>query len=889
MKKNKIALRKIYSKIAALLIIVLLVLLVFKILSDGIRINSVSIAGINIDGLYLKLNKKLILEIDNISLGKFGGDLDSTPSIAEIAGLVKRVIWLVSFFEHLEISNIQYQDSSSSIFFDGKHYEVHTPYLLMAFELENSNDDILLHIDTLRVKKDELDVKGEVLYVKENDTFAFDLQSYINNRLDNTISFQGQTDFKHLNIVLESTTLNSIHIFAPYIKILDSDVYEWIYERASFDKVTINRAYINIDKIKSSQIEKQIVDNLYANGVVENVNLKFDDNLPAVSSKQVAVLFDKGKLSFQTNGANYEGIVASQAQVDISNFLDPQTLLQLNIHTKEAMLDSRILGILNNYDISLPIIQKSGVGSGFVNLDILLPSQFKGQALEAKVTPNGFFNLKNADIAINDIDIFVSNADITIKGDSILIHNANAKFSDIIDTSAELHIDTLHKTIDLVATPQYFKLKNEQIDIIDLSHQRLHAKIDFSTDSVLVKFDDLDIDMNISETINVSLNNLANIAPYSPILRLLDITNGNLHFNFVDTKYINLEANIYNLKYPIYRLNGSQINSLHIVGNLSDDSLILRDNLNKISSKISLSHGSVNINASEVMVDIDKIFQSKIPIFAKSGDSSTSNINVSINGNHIKVALFGYNINLNEAIFQTTNDGFSAVGKAYNGIANIQSKQNVINIEAHNFNDKFVNTMFSRDIVSGGTFGLVGIYKDDKFLGQITMAKTSIKDMASLQNILTLIDTIPSLVVFKLPGFSTSGYEIDDALIRIGINSEFIALEKININGSSVDVEGQGVVDLITKEININLTLSTMKSLSSILNKIPIVGYLLLGDDGKITTEIAITGTMDKPQTDLSLLEDTMNAPVNIFKRIFAPFQRLSDELEKESREKGHR
>ena len=92
--------------------------------------------------------------------------------------------------------------------------------------------------------------------------------------------------------------------------------------------------------------------------------------------------------------------------------------------------------------------------------------------------------------------------------------------------------------------------------------------------------------------------------------------------------------------------------------------------------------------------------------------------------------------------------------------------------------------------------------------------------------------------------------------------------------------------NLIQEDINMQLTLSTMKSLSSILNKIPIFGYLLLGDDGKITTEVNVTGKMDNPNTELSLLEDTAKAPVNILKRIFSPFQLLVDELKEESQNK---
>ncbi|RAX54094.1 hypothetical protein CCY99_05285 [Helicobacter sp. 16-1353] len=892
MIKNKATFRKTYSKIAVLLIIILLFLLIFKTLSDGIRINSLSIAGIKIDGLYLKLDKKLVLDIDNIDLGVIQIAKDSAPpSIADIANIVRRAIWVTSFFEHLDISNIQYANESSSIYFDGNQYKINIPYVLAAFKLKNDGDDIFLDIDTLKVKKEELDIKGRILYLKKGNIFAFDLESYINNRLDNTITFQGQTDFKHLNIVLDSTMLNSIDVLAPYIKVLDTNVYEWIYKKAKFDSVTINRAYLDIKNIQSNDIGKKIIDNLYASGLVENVSLKIEDELSPIVTKQVAIIFDKGKLSFKTHNASYDGVIVDSGQVDISNFVEKQLLLELNLTAKHAILDERILGILNYYGINIPVTQKDGFGDGFINLDILLPTHELGVV----VKPNGFFKVVDSNIKVSGVDLFVKDANIYIEEDSVLIVDSYARFKDILDTKVDIMVDTLNKKIDLVANPSYFKLSDEKTaDILDFSNQTINAKMDFSGDDFLVDFANYDIHIKANDSINVDINNISKILPYSPILKLLDINSGNIKLSIKDIENINLRATIENLNYPIYRLDGSKITAININGSITKDTISLNDSNHQIESSIDINSGDIELKAHNVAVDINEILDSKIPIFANMTNDSNDNetksyTNILINGTNIIIKLFGYNIHLDDGMLKTTQNGFISNGKNKNGIANLILDNGVMDIDANNFNDEFVNKMFNNEIVAGGTFGLVGIYKDSKFLGDITMANTSIKNMASLQNMLSFIDAIPSLVVFKLPGFSTSGYEVDNATIRIGINNEFIALENININGSSVDIDGEGVIDLKTKELNIDLSLSTMKSLSSILNKIPIIGYVLLGDDGKITTEVKVSGKIEDPKMELSLLEDTAKAPVNIIKRIFSPFQLLVDELKKESEEKGNR
>lgn len=674
MKKNKATFRKTYSKIAVLLIIILLFVLIFKTLSDGIKINSLSIAGIKIDGLYLKLDKKLVLDIDNIDLGKIQSSKDSTtPTITDMTNIIRRAIWLTSFFERLDISNIQYANESSSIYFDGEQYKIDVPYVLAAFRLKNDRDDIFLDIDTLKIKKEELDVKGRILYLKKGSIFAFDLESYINNRIDNTITFQGQTDFKRLTIALDSTMLNSIDVLAPYIRILDSDVYEWIYEKAQFDNVTINRAHLDLKNIKSRNIEQDIIDNLYANGLVENVSLKIEEELSPIITKQVAVTFDEGKLSFKTNNASYDGVIADSGQVDIMNFLDDQPLLKLNITSKKAILDERILGILSYYDIDIPVIQKDGFGDGFVNLDILLPTQ----DFEAIVKPNGFFKVVNSNVEVSGVNLFVKDANIYITEDSVLISDSYAQFKDILDTKVDIVIDTINKKIDLVANPSYFKLSGGNAgDILDFSNQNIQASMDFSSDDFLVNIEKYNVNIVANDMVNININDISKIIQYSPILNLLDINNGALMLTTNDFKDINIKATIDNLNYPIYRLDSSKITSLNIDGVITQNNISLNDKQNQLESSIDINSGDIELRANNVLVNINEILESKIPIFAnmqKDNDNleNASSTNILINATNIIISLFDYKINLSEGMLKTTRNGFISNGNNKNGIANI--------------------------------------------------------------------------------------------------------------------------------------------------------------------------------------------------------------------------
>ena len=888
-------------------------ILILKVLSDGFKIEHFKIANIKIDGLYLKLDKKLILEIAQISIPKKSAESsvdsakkpDSAPKISDITQVIQYAITLSSFFERLALKQINYDNGKYFVYFDGHTFRVDVPYVLADFSLQNDTGDILLDIKTLKVKSEDLVIKGKIL--KKGKVFAFDLESYLNNREDNFISYQGETNFKYFSIVLDSTRLESIDILAPYIKMLDLDVYEWMFERAKFSAITINRAYLVAKNFDAKNIGKVVADNLYANGTLESVDLNFEDALKNITAPSVDVIFEGGKLKFVVENAKYGENYAnaesstsiSSALVELSDFDAEQALLSINLNLSQSLLDDNILGILEHYEVGIPLRQLSGKNTGELTLDVLLPNTEK--KLGAQVSASGEINIADSAIEVLGAKMHIDSAKVVLNGENISAQSPSVSFSEILKSDFQLDANTNKKTIAINATPRKLRIQSGESEIINLSGVPLKASMDLNGEFFAhIAPLDITIDTRASATtINASL---ANLLPYAPILSLLDMKEGNIALKIPqEGAPLTLNANITNLKYPLYHLNNARVSVLNIEGEISNEALNFIDKANKIALKIALEDGDIDLKIDEKFINIDEILSSKIPLFRQMLDSAESSVNSAkdsakksvksptnllLEGNKLSLGLFDYKIPFDEAMLKLTKNGFIANGKNKNGIANIILDSGSIQVEANNFNSDFVNSVFGGDFVSGGTFGVFGIYRGERFVGDISAFDTSVKEMATLQNILTFIDAIPSLVVFKLPGFSASGYEIDEASVRVGIDKDYIALENIDIDGSSVDISGNGVVDLNSKDLNIRLELSTIKSLSSILNKIPIIGFLLLGEDGKITTDLTITGTLDAPKTEISLLEDAAKTPLNILKRVFSPFQVLIDELKKENKKR---
>ncbi len=228
----------------------------------------------------------------------------------------------------------------------------------------------------------------------------------------------------------------------------------------------------------------------------------------------------------------------------------------------------------------------------------------------------------------------------------------------------------------------------------------------------------------------------------------------------------------------------------------------------------------------------------------------------------------------------TLRDGIIRADVTYgNGVANVDMAYSRAVLRLSNFSDKFLNRVWQRDIFRGGLFNFKGIYDEGILKGEISMQNTIYQDLAIVQNVLALIDTIPALLTFRKPGLGANGYEIKNGKINLVINDEYLVLENINLEGSSIDVEGGGLVELKNKELDIVLKASTLKTLTDIINTIPLLNYVILGNDGKITTGIMLKGTLDNPKSEVSVVEDILLSPFEMVGRILKPVEKLLNNI----------
>ncbi|KAA8708578.1 hypothetical protein F4V45_06570 [Helicobacter canis] len=452
-------------------------------------------------------------------------------------------------------------------------------------------------------------------------------------------------------------------------------------------------------------------------------------------------------------------------------------------------------------------------------------------------------------------------------------------------------------------TYDIFKATRETLPQVDV-------EIDFSSEPVRVSIPALDVYMQISSSgIRANVVDFSKFAPFSPIMKYLGLSSGSAVVELKGARDVAFQVRI--ADFPTFLLSKDKtlLHTFVFNGSYKDDKLEVLSDDGKI--RLDLYDNTILANFTDIDVSIDGLLASKIPAIQEAFSTSSEKKAVFTREeilleseflrakrryerqNGIKpriIAIQAQNITgffkdvvipFDDFNAKIRDDRISADATYKNGIANIDIIHGNTIIKAGNFSGEFLNRVVGRHIVDGGLFELSGIYKNDMFNGDVHIQNTSFKGFAIVQNVIGLIDTIPSLVMFRSPGLSAKGYEVKQGSIKLALNTQYVGLESIDLIGKSMDIQGSGFIELESQEVDMGLSISTLKNLSGILNKIPIVGYLLLGKDGKVTTQVSVRGTIQDPKTQISLAQDLLKTPLKVLKRAFTPVDIVIDEIVK--------
>jgi len=193
-------------------------------------------------------------------------------------------------------------------------------------------------------------------------------------------------------------------------------------------------------------------------------------------------------------------------------------------------------------------------------------------------------------------------------------------------------------------------------------------------------------------------------------------------------------------------------------------------------------------------------------------------------------------------------------------------------LQGQQLGDQFINALVMGADFEGGQLTAAARGTYDKFTAVLGTEAILLKHYALLNNILAVINTVPALITFSLPDYDDEGWPVDSTHLCFDYDQGIATVKAMEIDSPEMDMRGSGTVDLFRKQIDLDVNLITQAGQN--MAKIPLVGYILAGEEQRPTLTFHVTGDLLDPKVDNTAFQEVMTMPFKmIYRTLTTPFK----------------
>jgi len=620
-----------------------------------------SFGNVLVSQFYIKLDKKLIVDIENIKIKSKKSQVSN--SYEDLKKNIELFPKILKIFQKIDIRRLIIDGNEFTIALNDETLYLDNKFINISSKLDFRSKEVIFNIYSLYLKDIDLMLigKAKVDYFEEKlDIFG----KYYYDDLSGDITLD--MNRKLANFYLNSEEFESLKFLKKFIS-LSPMAEAWMYDNVK-GKLKLKEFYGSFDLVENKIIEKS----LYAKAVIQDAKIRFHKNVEKISTKQIDVTFQDDKLTLDLIEPVYEKIKMDGSWVHINNLTSKKKgEVVVNIKASKAILDERILKILKAYNINLPLTQKTGLTDAFVNLEIPYSSS-------KKMNIKGKFIIGKSNISLNSFEFDTNQATVLLDNTKVKIVNADIKHKNMIAANLNFVIDTKTSSATGNALIKSFLIEDEENKIIDIKNIKTPLTFSYK-DNVSIKLDALNTNIKIADYIYVDIDKLSSIYNYSKLLQDINIKNGNISLKIKDENDISFSSFISNLDFPLEQ-NNKKIDSLDIEGLINKDYIKINTLDEKIKVEIKNKDIYLSLKDTDIVVNTKNSNNKELPILninAKNTKLKLDNEIYTLESANAKISPSSINFN---ASVKDLDIPLQQLGKAVNklDIKGTYSKDNTI-------------------------------------------------------------------------------------------------------------------------------------------------------------------------------------------------------------------
>lgn len=211
------------------------------------------------------------------------------------------------------------------------------------------------------------------------------------------------------------------------------------------------------------------------------------------------------------------------------------------------------------------------------------------------------------------------------------------------------------------------------------------------------------------------------------------------------------------------------------------------------------------------------------------------------------------------------------------GFATMELKDNKLSLVGKEFDTTFINEIMDTTKLKEGRLGFEASGNFDNLDAVIHINDAVINDYGLASNVLAFINTVPALLTFSLPGFSTDGLPVRELATAVNYQEGIIKLKSIDVESKEIYVRGEGNIDL--NNDTVDLTLNLITGVKKSIDRIPLLGYVLSGGKKKPSITLTVKGDLHDPTVSHTAFREVATYPWELLKNTVTLPRHLVDKV----------
>ena len=873
-----------------ILVFVIIAIALFLWLKSGIALDKIAVGGYHIEQLYIKLDKKLTLKAEHITIPR----PKASPSFGSIDKTFDRIKYLLTFFEYIELKKLDFNNNHLNVTYADNTLYITTDMYEIAGEIERRGKMLNATVSMLYIKKYGIRITGRLTYdikrhilATEGNFDAFHIKG----------NFHAKKEKNQIIFTLATERFEDLRRVIDLFKTMHPAVKSWIVDRIRGKHYTLY-TLSGKGKLDSEGRFRLDIDSLKGEAMVEDVEIYFQKGLDPIIARRLYIHYRDGALFFDLDAPRYKEIDLDGSKISIPGLADHHAVLKLDLKLK-APVDNEVQKILKSYDIDLPIRYSGKYATVILKIDVPLKKRKKHEKVKVKVfvrvdlkqglasyrkitlpIQNGWVEFNNTrryplkaavildrgDAQIEDVTLPVVSGRLSLAKDRIDLREVRLRHS-WIDLKANGVIDLPKKRAAFTASIKHFEVGNKQ-KYLQLRNKSLPVKLGFGR-RVEAKVPSLTVKVTKQKRgVAISVEHLAKIKPYLKEIPF-DFQDGKVTVAIRDLQHYAIKGSLKSCSSFFYEKDDSCYTALPFGITIAPEGVSIEAFQRRLRYDITKER----IDLKQLNIDLKRLLAlymhhgKVIKKSGKNGIGKRKELVIIGKKSHIRYGEHTLVIDSYDITIKPNGD-IKAIGSQEGNIVKFDKKGKRFTLKALRVTDRLLHPLVNFKGLHGGRYSIsMEGDPENEAKGRIIVEGGALSGFSAYNNTLAFLNTIPALVTLQNPGFSTEGFKIKKGIIEYRQYRDKVLLDTIYIEGGTATIAGTGTIDLGHNTLDISLSIHTARELGTIVGNLPLLGYIIMGKDKSVTIGLKITGTIEKPEVSTSAAKEILSLPLDLLKR----------------------